>query len=474
MAIIASDTFNRADNPSSLGSADTGQLWVRVPVDGNVSPGDPYGIVSGKAFWNRDGSGIAGDGLVVLETGFRDLLASVDIIDPTAGGHINLRNQGIVIRYVDALHYVFLTFYGGNEGGIGSGFRLYVADGGAAIHSGPDCFFTLSPGDTIGIAACGQTITAYVNGVIATNYPITFSDAGPSGPALSPTLLAGTKCGLQAQGGVISGPPFQQFDNFLVETNDACPSSPSESASPSATPSASPSAEPCTPPIGRAISCVNARGRLFVTLANDDFTSQIAYAWHEGAQRMPITSVTNWKRAMRALTLQELDVAFETDNPDPLNPMIVSVHRNLRRNYVRDARVNAGSDRVDSLTAQFDSDNIGDMVVVFGQNIGGDGVHYILGRIAETASPSSSPSPSASPSASPSVTESASPSLSPSASPSSSRSGSPSPSHSPSASPSASPSRSGSASPSVTPSASPSASPSSSPSSSQSASPSAS
>lgn len=244
------------------------------------------------------------------------------------------------------------------------------------------------------------------------------------------------------------------------------------SVSPSSSPSASPSASPapCTPPIGAAISCVNARGRLFVTLASDDFTSQVAFAWHEGAERMPITSVTNWKPGMRALTLQELGIAFETDNADPDNPMIVSVHRNLRKNYVRDARVENGSSRVDSLTAQFDSDNIGDMVAVFGANIGGPGINYILGRVAALASPSASPSPSSSLSASPSTTESASPSLSPSASPSSSRSGSPSPSHSPSASPSSSPSRSGSASPSVTPSASPSASPSS----SQSASPSAS
>lgn len=246
------------------------------------------------------------------------------------------------------------------------------------------------------------------------------------------------------------------------------------SASPSATPSSSASASPapCTPPLGAAISCINAKGRLFVTLASDDFTSQVAFAWHEGAERMPITSMTNWKSSRRALTLQELGMAFETDNADPLNPLIVSVHRNLRKNYIRDARVTAGSNRIDSLTAGFDADHIGDMVVVFGEGIGGPGINYILGRIEALASPSASPSPSSSLSASPSTTESASSSGSPSASPSSSRSGSPSPSHSPSASPSASPSRSRSASPSATPSSSLSASPSASPSSSQSASPS--
>lgn len=273
--------------------------------------------------------------------------------------------------------------------------------------------------------------------------------------------------------------PGSRVEAHTVAALGALPASPcagaisasgSVSASPSATPSASASASPapCTPPLGAAISCINAKGRLFVTLASDDFTSQVAFAWHEGAERMPISSQTNWKPGMRALTLQELNLAFENDTTE--QPLIVSVHRNLRNNYARDARVTAGSNRIDSPNAHFDADNIGDMVAVFGEGIGGPGVHYILGRIEALASPSSSPSPSASPSASPSTTESASPSGSPSASPSSSRSGSPSPSHSPSASPSASPSRSGSASPSTTPSASPSASPSS----SQSASPSAS
>jgi len=122
----------------------------------------------------------------------------------------------------------------------------------------------------------------------------------------------------------------------------------------------------------------------------------------------------------------------------------------------------------------------GDMVLISGEDVGGSGVHYLLGRIASLGSPSASPSPSASFSASPSVSPSASrssspsasssPSSSPSLSPSASTSASPSLSPSFSVSPSASPSRSPSASASLSPSSSVSRSPSRSPSASPSAS----
>lgn len=207
---------------------------------------------------------------------------------------------------------------------------------------------------------------------------------------------------------------------------------------------------------------------MIVTLRNSDNNNQIAYAWHEGSVRMPVTSMTNWKRSLRPLTLEEIDIAFETDNTN--EPLIVSVHRNLVRNYLRDARTTNGSNRIDSASLPFDASMIaeGMMVCVFGENIGGSGVNFILGYMATASSPSSSPSPSSSVSASPSTSVSASVSLSPSASASASRSASPSPSHSPSASPSSSPSRS--ISPSVSVSLSPSVSVSRSPSASPSAS----
>ncbi len=196
---------------------------------------------------------------------------------------------------------------------------------------------------------------------------------------------------------------------------------------------------------GSAISCVNSRGKLYTTINSGG--AHTAYTWHEGATEMQITSFTNWKRGPKPCTIQELDIALETDSA--ANPLIVSVHRNLRKHYVRDARTTNGSSRIDSATANFDAYNIGDMVCVFGENIGGSGIDFLIGRIAAQGSPSASPSPSSSLSASNSASVSPSPSSSPSSSASPSSSVSSSRSASPSVSVSASPSSSGSASPSA-------------------------
>ena len=214
MAIVVSDNFNRANDSSTIGTATTGQVWANVPQAGGQ--GDPFGILSNQAYWNRNGSG-TGDGLAALETGLGNAVVSVKLMDVTAGGGLNLRNMGILFRYVDTTHYLFAT-YSAAGGGL---WRLYVTDGsGGPIHLGPDSAAHPVNGDTMKVAFCGQQVTILLNDVVAEGYPITFGTGLL--PALSSTLLAGTKCGLQANGGVISFPPYQIFDDFLVETNSEC------------------------------------------------------------------------------------------------------------------------------------------------------------------------------------------------------------------------------------------------------------
>lgn len=460
MATIVHDSFS-TPVVGGLGTADTGQVW-------SVIFGDTWDVNAGSALWTWDILDPGGPGnnatLAIVESSLVNGRTSATLVNVESMPNF-ANGIGIVLRYVDINYFWQCLLYKFLSDSRIRLQRTYAGVGPTTVLE-IDIPGALFNGDVLSVNYCGDDFDVLVNDVVLGSYDASTSPQN-----------YGTKSGMITQTGSWFGTYTQRLDDFTVETSEACPPStspsatPSPSASPSASASSSPSASPapCTPPEGTVVSAVNARGRLFITLINQDNT-QNAYAWHEGAQRMPISSMTNWKRSMRPLTLQELDIAFETDNADGENPLVVSVHRNLRKNYVRDARVEAGSDRVDSATANFDTENIGDMAAVFGHNIGGPGVHYIIGRIAALASPSASPSPSSSPSASPSTTESASPSGSPSASPSSSRSGSPSPSHSPSASPSASPSRSRSASPSSTPSASPSTSVSSSPSASPSAS----
>lgn len=129
--------------------------------------------------------------------------------------------------------------------------------------------------------------------------------------------------------------------------------------------------------VGGALSCVNTVGRLMITV--DDGVTHRAYAWHEGAASMPIGSFTNWQESLRPVSIMELDVGFETDSV--INPLIVSVHRNMRRTYVRDAITGNGSNLVQSATAALKPSHTGDMVCIFGANVGGAGVNFLIGRI---------------------------------------------------------------------------------------------
>jgi hypothetical protein len=212
MPVVVFDDFNRPDNPTSLGTATTGQTW-------SVVSGDfPFGILSNQGYWNRTGSGDAGiDGIAVVESGLSNLKASVRLMNISAGGGLNLRNQGLVIRYVDSTHFLMLVYF--NASG-STGFRCYVADGGAATAraNGADGL-VLVDGDTIAFAACDQVLKCYLNGVLEATTDFTL---GGNGPLLSPTLLAGTKCGVQASGGIISDDDYQIYEDFTVETNLEC------------------------------------------------------------------------------------------------------------------------------------------------------------------------------------------------------------------------------------------------------------
>lgn len=212
MTVIASDSFNRANNTGSMGTADTGQVWSQVTGD------FPFGILDNQAYWNRTGVGDAGiEAKAVLDVGLSNVKVSVRLMNSTAGGGLNLRNQGIVIRYVDPTHFLILVYF--NASGT-TGFRCYVADGGDAIARANGAFFTLIDGDEISFSCCDQLLKAYHNDVVVAETDFTL---GGNGPLLSATLLGGTKHGIQATGGIIDDPDdFPFYEDFVIETNLEC------------------------------------------------------------------------------------------------------------------------------------------------------------------------------------------------------------------------------------------------------------
>ena len=130
---------------------------------------------------------------------------------------------------------------------------------------------------------------------------------------------------------------------------------------------------------GDPISCATSQGDLYVTL--DDSGTQTAYKWDSGATEMPVTALTNWIEHSNPASIEELLSTFDIDVQSTDKPIIFSIHRNGRLTYVRDASTTDNSNTITSTDAEWNSYSPGQYVCVFGNDIGGTGVDYLIGII---------------------------------------------------------------------------------------------
>jgi len=205
MAIIVSDNFNRADSPTSLGTAPTGQTWSQVSgVSG------AFGISSNTALWTWN----FGDanGRVVIESGLTNAVTKVTLVNPTTGSGSFGIGEGIVFRYVDANYFWRLVYYRF----IGSANQLRLQRTYAGSTSTVlDLSITLADNDTISCACCDSIFKVYVN----TTLQGTYDDTGQP-------QNYGTLCGLTGDSGSFFATISKNFDNFLVTTNSDCTAPP--------------------------------------------------------------------------------------------------------------------------------------------------------------------------------------------------------------------------------------------------------
>jgi hypothetical protein len=127
---------------------------------------------------------------------------------------------------------------------------------------------------------------------------------------------------------------------------------------------------------GTALSCVTSQGELIISINNAG--AHTAYSWDAGATSMLVTVVTNWRPSIRPATIHELAATFNTDAI--AQPLIIGAHANMRKTFVRDATTTNLSSTIGSASAGFDANHTGDVMCLFGTNIGGAGVHYLIGR----------------------------------------------------------------------------------------------
>lgn len=134
------DTFSRPDSTSSLGTADTGQVWSALA--------GVWGISSGRAYMVTQ----AGDTMAAIDCGKADIDLSCDV---TVNG-----KPGVMFRCQDANNTLMMFYNTGN------GIQLYRKISGTYTLMGTTAI-TIGSGavSTWRIVATGQTITLYVGGV---------------------------------------------------------------------------------------------------------------------------------------------------------------------------------------------------------------------------------------------------------------------------------------------------------------------
>lgn len=200
MAIIVFADFDLPDNPTSLGTANTGQVWDQL--------GGSWGINSNNALFSFNaGSHIGGS--AVIESDFINAITKVTLVNPDE--LLNLgTNSGILVRYVNA-NYYFVLYYTNflNTFRLRLG-RTYAGSGPATVIDrviNPP----LVPGDSIGLAYCGSDFEVLINDVVVDTYD---DSAQPQN--------YGTKSGIQVGTGTEFRDFTQRFNDFTVETNGTC------------------------------------------------------------------------------------------------------------------------------------------------------------------------------------------------------------------------------------------------------------
>ncbi len=199
MAIIVFDDFNRADDPTGLGTATTGQTWSLV--FGNAPA---FTIVSNQArwFWNMTS---ARGAVIVVESGFSDGLTKVTLTNPASGPSLYGAGEGLVCRYVDISNYYRLVYYRFFDNRLR--FERKVAGSTTTIL---DLVVTLTAGDTISLGYCGDDFEVFINDVSQG----TFSETAP--------VTYGTRSGLIGSTGTYSNTISKTFDDFYVTTFGTC------------------------------------------------------------------------------------------------------------------------------------------------------------------------------------------------------------------------------------------------------------
>jgi hypothetical protein len=133
---------------------------------------------------------------------------------------------------------------------------------------------------------------------------------------------------------------------------------------------------------GTFLSCTTSDGKLIVSFNNSG--THTAYDYNAGASQSPISKISAQQGGIAAKNIYELLVSLHATKTS--HPVAVALQRNLRPISARGSVSNA-SNTFTADAATFDSSIVNDKVFIYGENIGGAGVHYLSGKIGGYVSP---------------------------------------------------------------------------------------
>jgi len=130
-------------------------------------------------------------------------------------------------------------------------------------------------------------------------------------------------------------------------------------------------------------SGINAQGKLYVSLTASGTSTAYVYDDATSTTRMPVCSVGNWitnQSTARGSGIYEAEASVRVFNTIT-EPVVIVLHKNLVPTYVRGVTVTSGVARVDTPSNFFVSGaTTGSYVAIFGTDIGGAGVHYLVAK----------------------------------------------------------------------------------------------
>lgn len=126
-------------------------------------------------------------------------------------------------------------------------------------------------------------------------------------------------------------------------------------------------------------SAINAQGKMICTL--EASSTQTAYVFDDNTSttRMPTCAISQWQAAELGRSVNIYEMAVAMTQGANVEPMVVGIHTNFFKTYLRDCSVTSASNIITG--TGFTTLFTGMKVAVFATNVGGGGVNYLIDTV---------------------------------------------------------------------------------------------